>query len=341
VTKKPVPGAEYADPKNWHPLAERYPQKEDVAFDELCASIKARGLDERIILLDGFAEDGEYRTLVLDGRARARACVKLGIPIGPEQVELYDDQRHRKEQRPSDWIASQHLDYKPPRTKDTREYDEVHDPGKIPDGQFQTIVADPPWNVAHATEKYPTMPVAAIEAMGEHRPLCPDFNHPTASKAKCKGCGVLQAAADNCHLYLWAINGMLREALDVMDAWGFRYITQVTWNKTRGEGIRADGLVLPDHGGQGVYYRGTTEQILFGVKGQLPARTAQYDTQFYAPRLGGHSVKPDKYFWPMVMRVSPGPYLELFARRLWHELDAAKGDAVWGNQAPKKKRGAK
>jgi hypothetical protein len=40
----------------------------------------------------------------------------------------------------------------------------------------------------------------------------------------------------------------------------------------------------------------------------------------------------------MVMDVSPGPYLELFARRLWRDLDASKGDAVWGNQAPRKRK---
>jgi hypothetical protein len=55
--------------------------------------------------------------------------------------------------------------------------------------------------------------------------------------------------------------------------------------------------------------------------------------------MGEHSVKPDEYFWPMVMDVSNGPYLELFARRLWHGLDAKKGDAVWGNQAPKARKG--
>jgi len=313
-----VPGAQYADPKNWHPL-NHYPHKEGVEFDDLCAEIAEEGRlrpGGEIVLLDG---------LVLEGRARARACVELGIPI---YTQDFTDEPSRGSD-PAAWLRSLHRGFRLPRTKDMREYDEVHDPGKIPAGQFQTIVADPPWDVDHATKQYPTMPVEAIKDMARHRPLC-------GGRAGCKGCGVKQAAAENCHLYLWAINARLRDGLDVMDAWGFRYVTQVTWNKTRGEGIRSDGLVLPDHGGQGQGYRGTTEQILVGVKGHLPWRTSHFDTQFYAPRLGGHSVKPDIYFWPMIMQVSPGPYLELFARRLWKELDAKKGDAVWGNQAPKK-----
>lgn len=328
MTKK-LPGVEYADPKLWHDATEKFGAPKEDEIERLCVLVKDAGRQHRpIIMLDN---------KVLLGRALTIACVREGIAIN--WLEQYDANTQRHTMLVSDWLRQAHPDYKPPRAKggkDTREYDEVHDPGKIPAGQFQTIVGDPPWDVSHATAQYPTMPVAAIEAMGEHRPLCPYFNIATDPKAKCKGCGVLQAAAENCHLYLWAINGRLREGLDVMDAWGFRYITQITWNKTLKEGIRADGLVLPNHGGQGVYYRGTTEQILFGVKGHLLARTAKYDTQFYAPRGDGHSVKPDEYFWPMVMRVSPGPYLELFARRLWRELDGSKGDAVWGNQAPRK-----
>lgn len=324
MPKRPSdPNAYLADPKFWHPLTQPYPTMEEgVAFDDLCAWIKEEGLRSPICLLDG---------LVLDGRARARACVRTDIPIAWNEFSTPEEARGND---PATWIRSLHRPQRLPRTKDMREYDEVHDPGSIPAGQFQTIVADPPWDVAHATAKYPTMPVEHIMRMATHRPMC--WRSDGTPSPRCHGCGVLQAAADNCHLYLWAINGRLRDGLDVLDAWGFRYITQITWNKTRGEGIRSDGLVLPDHGGQGVYYRGTTEQILFGVKGSLPARTAQFDTQFYAPRLGGHSVKPDEYFWPMVMEVSPGPYLELFARRLWRELDATKGDAIWGNQTPKK-----
>lgn len=321
MTKQPVPGAKYAREENWHPLNHYSHIEEGTEFDDLCAQIKEEGLLESVVLHEG---------LVIEGRMRAQACVRVGVPI---TIQYFTDDPTRGDD-PATWLRYLHKGDRIPRTKDMAEYDEVHDPGRIPAGQFQCIVADPPWDVDHATQKYPTMPVDAIAAMAKHRPLC--YRRDGTPKPTCKGCGVLQAAAEDCHLYLWAINARLRDGLDVLDAWGFRYVTQITWNKTRGEGIRSDGLVLPDHSGQGQGYRGATEQILVGVKGHLPWRTSHFDTQFYAPRLGGHSVKPDRYFWPMIMQVSPGPYLELFARRLWHELDAARGDAVWGNQAPKK-----
>ncbi len=347
MTKK-LPGAEYAREENWHPYTKDYlhPKLEGDAFKDLCDEIREDGLDTPIILLDG---------KVLDGVARAKACVAVGEPLDflrrpalPPRSRAVEDfyaegsDRLQSNWEPEDWLRRMHGTTRVihvARTKSTAEYDDVHDPGLIPAGQYQTMVADCPWDVDHATEKYPTMPVEHIMRMAQHRPTC--WRADDTPNPKCRGCGVLKHTAANCHLYLWAINARLRDGLDVMEAWGFRYITQVTWNKTRGEGIRADGLVLPDHSGQGQGYRGTTEQILIGVKGRLPWRTSHFDTQFYAPRLGGHSVKPDEYFWPMVMRVSPGPYLELFARRLWSGLDASKGDAVWGNQAPKKGKAKK
>ena len=40
-------------------------------------------------------------------------------------------------------------------------------------------------------------------------------------------------AAPDAHLYLWVTNNFLRDGLQVMDVWGFRYITTITWMKDR------------------------------------------------------------------------------------------------------------
>ena len=63
-------------------------------------------------------------------------------------------------------------------------------------------------------------------------------------------------AEDNAHLYLWATNNFLPDALEVMKAWGFRYVTMITWMK--------------DRIGLGQYFRGLTEHCLFGIRGKLP-----------------------------------------------------------------------
>ena len=169
--------------------------------------------------------------------------------------------------------------------------------------RFGTLFADPPWpergsgRIKRGADRhYPLMKIADIVAMG----------------------GIVQQLAKpNSHLYLWATNNHLPDALDVMKAWGFRYVTMITWMK--------DGVP-----GLGQYYRGVTEQILFGVRGKpgyritRDGKRAQARTGFVAPR-GRHSEKPTlPYQW--ARRVSPGPYWELFG------IGQRPGWKVWGNQ---------
>lgn len=122
----------------------------------------------------------------------------------------------------------------------------------------------------------------------------------------------------NCHLYLWATNNFMPDGLTVMQAWGFRYVTMITWLKTGNPGL-------------GQYFRGKSESCLFGVKGKLPykvidGKRAQGVTAFEAPR-GEHSEKPE-FMRQQIELVSYGPYLELFARR-----PAPSGEwDVWGNE---------
>ncbi len=104
-----------------------------------------------------------------------------------------------------------------------------------------------------------------------------------------------------------------------MEAWGFRYKTNLVWFKTR----KDNG---PDGRGVGFYFRNVTEVLLFGVRGHMrtlqPGRT---QVNFIAARKREHSRKPDETY-DLIESCSPGPYLELFARhprRHWVQ---------WGNE---------
>ena len=130
-------------------------------------------------------------------------------------------------------------------------------------------------------------------------------------------------AARNAHLYLWVTNPKIfgprnREAevipVDMMRAWGFTYVTLLTWRKGGAPGM-------------GFYFRGDTEHCLFGVKGRLPIPAAIRESNHLTAPRTRHSEKPDR-FYEMVERVSPGPYLEMFARRRRYGWDA------WGDEAP-------
>lgn len=73
-------------------------------------------------------------------------------------------------------------------------------------------------------------------------------------------------AEDRAHLYLWTTNTNLRDAFDLMEAWGFAYVTTLTW-------------VKPSFG-LGAYFRTTTEHVLFGVRGRRPVAPSR---AFIAP----------------------------------------------------------
>jgi N6-adenosine-specific RNA methylase IME4 len=114
-------------------------------------------------------------------------------------------------------------------------------------------------------------------------------------------------AASAAHLYLWTINAYVEAAYEVARAWGFRPSTLLAWCKTP-RGVGMGGAHTP-----------SMEFILFARKGSLPAieRTDTTWWNWKRPYIDGapaHSVKPDGML-DMVEAVSPGPYLELFARR--------------------------
>ncbi|MEX2119386.1 MAG: MT-A70 family methyltransferase [Pirellulales bacterium] len=169
-------------------------------------------------------------------------------------------------------------------------------------GQYATILADPPWQFQNRTGK----------VAPEHRRL---RRYRTMTLEAIKALPVAEHAADRSHLYLWCPNALLEEGLAVMRAWGFRYKTNIVWYK-----IRKDGG--PDGRGVGFYFRNVTELLLFGVRGSLrtlkPGRT---QVNIVRTRKQEHSRKPHELY-KIIEACSPGPHLELFARERiagWHQ----------------------
>lgn len=148
-------------------------------------------------------------------------------------------------------------------------------------GKFKTLVVDPPWD-------YDQLSLAGRAA--------PDYAVMTHEQLLAMP--VPAWAEDNCQLYLWATNNFVLRAGELMAAWGFAPKTMLTWIKPRL--------------GMGSYFRNTTEQVLFGVRGDLKTRSNDIPTHFEAP-LGPHSAKPDQ-FYDIVRRSSYLPAGEAFQR---------------------------
>jgi N6-adenosine-specific RNA methylase IME4 len=167
--------------------------------------------------------------------------------------------------------------------------------------KYKTIYADPPWMEVGAGKirrgadaHYPLMKTADIARL-------PVRN--------------LYDANEGCHLYLWTTNNFLPDAIDVVKAWGFQYVTIITWMKNKI--------------GLGQYYRGITEHCIFARAGVLPykvidGKRVQGVTGFTEDK-SIHSKKPEK-MRQMIELVSYAPRVELFAREYNNGWD------VWGNE---------
>ena len=155
---------------------------------------------------------------------------------------------------------------------------------------YSTIVADPPW---HYERGGPT----TGQFSGSHLEPPP---YSTMSVQEIWALPVESLAADDAHLYLWTTNKYLRRSFDIVRGWGFRHSQTLTWCKP------ARGL------GPGGAFSNTTEFVLYCRRGSLPY-SDRVDTTWWEWPRGPHSVKPPA-FLDIVERVSPGPYVELFAR---------------------------
>lgn len=182
----------------------------------------------------------------------------------------------------------------------------------IPAGTYRTIVADPPWPQKGAG------PLRGREGFLDASGASKAMPYALMSVAEIKALEV--PAAPDAHLYLWTTSRFLRDAFDVLEAWGFRYSTTLVWAKA------------PIGAGLGGAFGIATEFVLFGRRGNAPTLRKvgrnwftwkrPYDERG-KPR---HSAKPPEFF-EMVKSVSWGPCLEMFARgpRVgWH---------VWGDEA--------
>lgn len=183
--------------------------------------------------------------------------------------------------------------------------------------RYSTIVADPPW--PHPDTGGRTQSTAG-NWRGKWRGYESKLPYDRMSVEDIASLPIADVVGENAHLYLWTTNGFLRDAYTVVEAWGFKPSTLLTWCKA------------PMGIGLGGAYTITTEFVLYARRGSLKP-TRRWDStwfQFKRPYNGApaHSAKPEG-FLDVVEQVSPGPYLEIFARRARFGWDYA-GDGSLG-----------
>lgn len=167
---------------------------------------------------------------------------------------------------------------------------------------FDIIVADPPWRFSSNSVEKP-----GRNAM-RHYPCMKD--------AEISSIPVKDWAAPKAMLFMWTTAPMLARSLPVLGAWGFRYVSQIIWVKSR---IAT-----------GFWVRNRHEICLVAKRGAFPCpKPAPFpDSVIVAPQRE-HSRKPEQLqdridaVWPDVTK------LEMFARR------ERAGWEMWGNDTGK------
>lgn len=166
-----------------------------------------------------------------------------------------------------------------------------------PKGKYRVIYADPPWQYGDersgfggATDHYNTMSMEELKSL------------PVSSLAE-----------DNAVLFLWGTAPLLPEALELIEAWGFKYKTNIVWDKVKGS--------------LGNYTSVKHEHLFLATKGSgVPDNTTRVDSVQVVERTSRHSEKPEEFRNIIETLYTYGNKLELFARK------SVEGWEVYGNE---------
>ena len=171
---------------------------------------------------------------------------------------------------------------------------------------YDLIMVDPPWcfetwsdagkKVKAAEAHYETMGLPAIKALP-----------------------VGHLAAADAVLWMWATHPMIDQQIDVVKAWGFRFVTSGVWVKRTSGGKLAFGT--------GYRLRSASEPFLIATNGN-PATARTVRTVIEGP-VREHSRKPDEAYSAAEALMPQARRADLFSR------EARAGWDAWGDEAGK------
>ena len=172
--------------------------------------------------------------------------------------------------------------------------------------KYRIIYADPPW--FYNKRNNPNTRFSC----GVHS------HYPGMSTEQICRLPVPNITDNNCALILWATFPRLPEAMDVMKAWGFRYVTVAfNWFKTNKKGSPFFGV--------GYYTKSNSEIALLGIKGKMKP-ISNFVSQVVVSEKQEHSKKPEIVRKKITELFGDIPRIELFAR------EKTDGWDVWGNE---------
>jgi N6-adenosine-specific RNA methylase IME4 len=238
-----------------------------------------------------------------DGRARDKVAAIAGVSGRTlEKIaavcEAAEAEPERFGKLKADMDRSGRVDGPFKRLKVAIQADAIkREPPRLPaHGPYRVITADPAW------------PYDKRQDDPSHRGI---YSYPQMSIADICALEVGSIAHDDCILWLWTTNYHMREAFDVVAAWGFQQKTILTWVK--------------DKMGRGDWLRGQSEHCLMAVRGKPIVSLTNQTTILRGP-VRAHSQKPEQ-FYQLVESLCPSPrYADLLSRYRHNEKWDCHGD---------------
>ena len=171
--------------------------------------------------------------------------------------------------------------------------------------RFRTVVIDPPW---------PVEPISVSAARKMRYGPSMRIPYRTIDIDQITRFPINDFADDQCALFMWTTQGFLKDALNIVDLWGFKFARLLVWDK--------------DDGINWLGFRNNGEFVVFAYRGKYPILIKPKGTIYtvFKVRRTRHSEKPVR-FYDMIRNVTPEPRVDLFARRRHYGFEA------WGDQA--------
>ncbi|MHA2429340.1 MAG: MT-A70 family methyltransferase [Candidatus Hermodarchaeia archaeon] len=176
--------------------------------------------------------------------------------------------------------------------------------------KYKCLVVDPPWNQGK-TGKRSVRPNQGTE-----------LDYKIMAFDEIAGLPINEWSYNDAYMWIWATNSKDRSngrpvlmcAFDLLELWGFKYHTIITWNKTTGPCPFSP-------------YQFTTEHVIFGYKGKanFPKRSLGKMKTCFSEVSTGHSIKPQS-FYSSIVKAFDGPRLDIFARQQRPGFDG------WGDE---------
>lgn len=178
--------------------------------------------------------------------------------------------------------------------------------------KYSIIYADPPWDYKDSNCK------------GAAKKI-----YKTMSENDIGKLPINEIADDNSVLFMWATFPKLKEALFVIESWGFTFKTcAFVWvkaNKRYNNEAYIFNAGIDDYMGLGRWTRGNAEICLLATKGK-PKRINVGVRQIIYEKVARHSQKPNETRKRIVQLIGNLPRIELFSRQKFDGWDC------WGNE---------